>query len=176
MNSKKCLLVIDAQNDMFNLPVEMYHGELILDNISSLIDKARKENTPIIYMQHCDSENSFFSEGSEGWEIHPKVSPKLNDIVLKKMYSDSFQDTKLDEILKSNKIDRLVICGFVTEGCVDTTIRRAGSLGYNLEVACDCHSTTDSRVLKAEQIINHHNEVFKIFSEVKKAEDITFDV
>ena len=176
MNNKKCLLVIDAQNDMFNLPVEMYHGELILENISSLIDKARKGNVLIVYMQHCGNENSFFSEGSEGWEIHSKVTPEQTDIILKKSFSDSFQETKLDEILRSNKVDRLVICGFVTEGCVDTTVRRANSLGYKVEVAGDCHSTTNSSVLKAEQIINHHNEVLKIFSEVKKFEDIVCEV
>ena len=174
MKSKKCLLVIDVQNGMFNLPRELYKGDIILDNIISLVEKARKENVIIIYMQHYGNENSFFSEGSKGWEIHSKVSPKGNDIVIEKTHSDSFQDTKLDEILKNNNIGDLVICGFVTEGCVDTAIRRANSLGYSLEVASNSHSTTDSNVLKAEQIISHHNEIFKIFSKVKKAEEIVF--
>lgn len=67
-----------------------------------------------------------------------------------------------------------MVCGFVTEGCVDTTIRRAYSLGYNIEVAGDCHSTTDSNILNAEQIIKHHNEVFNIFSTVKNSKEINF--
>ncbi len=73
MNSKKCLLIIDVQNGMFNLPRELYKSDIILNNIISLIEKARKENTLIIFMQHCGNENSFFIEGSEGWKIHPKV-------------------------------------------------------------------------------------------------------
>lgn len=172
MNNKKCVLAIDVQNGMFNLPRELYKSEIVLDNIYSLLEKARKENALIIFMQHCGNENSFFKEGSENWKIHSKVSPKRNEIVLKKTHPDSFQNTKLDSIIKHSNINDIVICGFVTEGCVDTTIRRASSLGYNLEVVSDGHSTTDSNVLTAEQIINHHNEVFKIFSKVKKSEGI----
>ncbi len=71
-------------------------------------------------------------------------------------------------------IGQIVVCGLVTEGCVDTTIRRAYSLGYKIELADDCHSTTDSNILSAEQIINHHNEVLKIFSEVKRSDNINF--
>ncbi len=174
MNNNKCLLVIDVQNGMFNLPRKLYKSDIILGNICSLIEKARKENSVIIFMQHCGNENSFFYEGSENRKIHSKVSPQINDIVIKKIHSDSFQDTKLDDILKNSNINNLVICGFVTEGCIDTTIRRANSLGYYLEVASDSHSTTDSNVLTAEQIINHHNEVFKIFSSVKGSEEIVF--
>ena len=174
MSNKKCLLVIDVQNGMFSLPRKLYNSNIILDNITSLIAKARNENVLIIYMQHYGNENSPFKKESEGWKIHSKVLPKENDIVIEKTRPDSFQDTKLNDILKSNNINRIVVCGFVTEGCVDTTIRRASSLGYNLEVAGDCHSTTDSRVLTGEQIINHHNEVFKIFSSVKRSEEIIF--
>ena len=173
MNRKKCLLVIDAQNGMFNLPREMYNGNIILNNISGLIQNARAEGADVIYLQQC-AENRYFKEGSEGWQVHLKVSPAENDIVLKKFHSDSFLDTGLDEILKSREIINLVICGFATEGCVDTTIRRAYSLRYNTEVAGDCHSTTDSSILSAEQIINHHNEVFKIFASVKESFDIEF--
>ena len=174
MDNKKCLLVIDVQNGMFNLPRKLYKSDIILDNICSLIGKARKEKSLIVFMQHHGNENSFFNEGSENWKIHSKVSPRESDFIIKKTHSDSFQNTKLNDILKNNNINNIVICGFVTEGCVDTTIRRASSLGYNLEVASDCHSTTDSNVLTAEQIINHHNEIFKIFSSIKKSEELVF--
>lgn len=176
MTNNKCLLVLDAQNGMFNLPIELYNGEIVLDNIYSLIEKARSEKALIIYMQYYGNENSPFEEGSTGWEIHSKITPKPEDIVLKKEHADSFQGTQLKEILTKNEITNLVICGFVTEGCVDTTVRRAYSLGYSVEVARDCHSTTNSKVLFAEQIIDHHNEVFKIFSRVKNYKEIDIKV
>lgn len=174
MNNRKCLLVIDVQNGMFNLPLELYNGNTILENIYSLIERARSENALIVYIQIYGKGNSPFKEGSNGWEFHSKISPRAVDIVLKKEHADSFQGTSLNDILKNNDIKDLVICGFVTEGCIDTTIRRAYSLGYNIEVASDCHSTTDSKVLPAEKIIDHHNEVLKIFSKVKKYQEIKF--
>ena len=174
MINKKCLLVIDVQNGMFGLPVELYKGKIKLDNIYSLIKKARAGNALIVYMQHYGHKESIFGEGSKGWRIHPKISPLDNDVTIKKKYSDSFLETTLDDVLKNSEINDLVVCGFVTEGCVDTTIRRAFSLGYNVEVAGDCHSTTDNKILTAEQIIKHHNEVFKMFSKVRKSEEIIF--
>jgi nicotinamidase-related amidase len=175
MTSRKCLLVIDAQSGMFNLKRPLYKSDSLLENIKSLIQKARAENIPVIFVQHYGSEKSPFQKGSAGWNFYPSISPNPNDYVIEKKHSDSFQNTELDEVLKKMGINHIVVCGLVTEGCVDTTIRRAYSLGYKIELASDCHSTTDSNVLTAEQIIKHHNEVFKIFSEVKKAGDILFN-
>lgn len=175
MVSKKCLLVIDVQVGMFNLCIPLYKGDSLLSGIKNLIRKARSENVPIIYIQHCGGENSPFKKGSAGWSIHPSITPEVNDYVVEKRHSDSFQNTGLGELLKKLEIDQIVVCGLVTEGCVDTTVRRAFSLGSKIELASDCHSTTDSNVLTAEQIIKHHNEVLKIFSEVKEAGDIKFN-
>lgn len=174
MKNRKCLLVIDVQNGMFNLPRELYKGSSTLENIYSLISKARETKTLIVFMQHSGNENTHFGHGSKNWQIHAKVAPRKNEIIIEKKHPDSFQNTKLDGLLKNSNINNIVICGFVTEGCVDTTVRRAYSLGNKLEVAGDAHSTTDSEILSAEQIINHHNEVFKIFSKVKRADEIYF--
>jgi nicotinamidase-related amidase len=174
MSSKKCLLVIDVQNGMFNLSRPLYQSKFVLSGIVQLIKKARKENSKVIYLQHCGSEKSPFKKGTSGWKLHPLINPKSDEYIIEKKYSDSFQDTRLNEILMKSGVKQVVVCGLVTEGCVDTTIRRAYSLGYNIELAADCHSTTDSNILTAEQIIKHHNQVLKIFSEVKEAEKISF--
>jgi nicotinamidase-related amidase len=175
MASNKCLLVIDVQFGMFNLSRPLFKSDAILENIISLIRRARAENTPVVFVQHCGGENSPFKKYSEGWNIHPAITPDVNDYILEKRHSDSFQDTGLGELLKKLGIGQIVVCGLVTEGCVDTTVRRAYSLGYKIELARDCHSTTDSNVLTGEQIVQHHNEVLKIFSEVKEAGDIKFN-
>jgi nicotinamidase-related amidase len=174
MVSKKCLLVIDGQLGMFNLSLPLYNSDSLLINIQHLIQKARSGNTTLVYLQHCGNENSPFKKGSVGWDIHPTICPAKNDYVIENKYSDSFQDTNLEQELKQLAIDHIVICGLVTEGCVDTTVRRAYSLGYRIELASDCHSTTDSNILTGEQIVKHYNEVLKIFSEVKESKDIMF--
>jgi nicotinamidase-related amidase len=75
---------------MFSLSLEIFKGKKILDNIHSLIEKARSEKALIVYIQYCGKENSPFYEGTDGWNIHPHVAPGINDIVLHKNFPDSF--------------------------------------------------------------------------------------
>lgn len=115
---------------MFNLSKPLYKSDLLLGNIKTLIRKAKEANAPVIYIRHCGSKNSHFMKGSSGWNIHPLIIPGVNDYVFEKNHSDLFQDTRLKDILKKIGVEQLVICGLVTEGYVDTTTRRAYSLGY----------------------------------------------
>jgi nicotinamidase-related amidase len=147
----------------------------VLGNIQTLIDQARAHAIPIMYLQHTGAQNTLFAEGSAGWQIHPSISPHENDSIIEKQKADAFQGTALEHLLNQLLVRSLVVCGFVTEGCVDTTVRRAASLGFNVELASDAHSTTDGAVLKASQIIDHHNHVLAIFAQVKESGEIAFD-
>jgi nicotinamidase-related amidase len=174
MSSKKCLLVIDVQQGMFNLSKPLYRGANILVGIKKLIQKARINNVPTIFIQHCGKEKSIFEKGSPGWQIHPEIAPNESKIIIEKNYSDAFHGTNLNNTLKELSVETLVICGLVTEGCIDTTVRRAFSLGYKVIVVSDCHSTIDSEVLSAKQIVDHHNHIFKIFAQVRESDEIVF--
>jgi nicotinamidase-related amidase len=174
MSSKICLLVINVQQGMFNLSKPLYRGTNALIGIKELIQKARRNNIPTIFIQHCGKEKSLFEKGSPGWQIHPAIALNESKIIIEKKYSDAFQDTNLNITLKELSVETLIICGLVTEGCIDTTVRRAFSLGYKVIVVSDCHSTTDSEVLNAKQIIDHHNHIFKIFARVKESDEIIF--
>ena len=72
--------------------------------------------------------------------------------------SDSFYQTSLQEELKARRIDTLIICGFQSEFCVDTTTRRALALGYPVILVADGHATLNNSILSAAQISAHHNE------------------
>ena len=174
MSSKKCLLVIDVQQGMFNLSRPLYRSAYILVGIKKLIQNAKINNVPVIFIQHCGKEKSLFEKGTPGWQIHPAIAPNESKIIIEKKYSDAFQDTNLNSTLKELSVETLIICGLVTEGCVDTTVRRAFSLGYKVVVVSDCHSTTDSEVLNAKQIVDHHNHIFRIFAQVKEFNEIIF--
>ncbi len=134
MSSRKCLLVIDLQTAMFNLPRPLFDAEAVLENIRGLIDKARAQRAPVIFLRHGGGQGSPFATGSDGWQIHPSVSPAAEERVIEKHHSDAFLGTELDATLKELSVDGVVLCGLVTEGCVDTTTRRAFSLGYEVEV------------------------------------------
>lgn len=175
MKRNTALLIIDVQVAMFSDEnTKLYKGESVLRNICMLLKKAREASIPVIFIQHTEDEGEY-KKGMITWEIHPKISPNQTEIVVEKNSWDSFHETILHESLQLEGIDELVIAGMQTEFCLDTTCRRAYSLGYKNTLVKDAHSTFDSKELKASQIIDHHNRVLGgRFVELKVMDDIVF--
>ena len=84
-----------------------------------------------------------------------------------KSFCDSFMETHLDEILRSKKISKLVVGGMQSDFCVDTTCRQAATLGYDVLLVADAHSTLDHEHLKAAQIVAHHNRILRNLDSAK---------
>ena len=101
--------------------------------------------------------------GTRGWDIHPSLKPSADESIIRKRESDSFFETTLQEELKKREITHLIIAGGMTEYCIDTTCRRATSLGYDVTLARDAHLTRGNGVLTAANIIAHHNFVLDDF-------------
>ena len=172
--AKKALLVIDVQNGMFNEGNVVHKGEKLLQNLNGLLSLSRSTNTPVFYIQHNAPVGRPLEQGTKGWEIHSDITPKNEDIIIQKTTPDSFLNTNLDEELKKQKVEHLIIAGIQTELCVDTTVRRAFSMGYKVTLASDTHSTWDSHGINAEQIIDHHNNALQWFADVNSNEEINF--
>ncbi len=153
------LVIIDMQLGNFQGSDPVYDRENLLSTVQRLIGKARDEGVPIFYVQNKGSKGDPDEIGTPGWQIHPTIAPKEGDVVIEKETPDAFHKTTLRQKLKSKGIEKLVIAGLQTEYCVDTTCRRAYSLGYDVVLVKDAHSTWDSSSLTAEQIIGHHNQV-----------------
>ena len=153
------LLVIDVQLGMFESPLipPVYNADKLLSIIPGAIARAREAGVQVIYIQHCGGEGHPLQEGTPQWQIHPAIRPNDGDPIVRKRFSDSFQETELQELLHTSSIGRLFVVGIQTDFCVDTTCRRAFSLGYDVGLVEDGHSTWDNEVLTAEQIIAHHN-------------------
>ncbi|MGD6874260.1 cysteine hydrolase family protein [Sutcliffiella horikoshii] len=171
---KEALLVIDVQNGMFQEGNVVYKGDRLLHSLKNLITQARSYKTPIFYIQHNAPAGKPLEYGTKGWEFHPEITPKAQDVIIQKTTPDSFFQTNLDEELKKQGIKHLIIAGIQTEACVDTTVRRAFSMEYKVTLASDTHTTWDSQDITAQQIINHHNEVLRWFADVCPSKDITF--
>jgi len=175
MNEPTALLIIDVQIGLFNIKdFPIFQEEQLIKNIQTLLDKAQKAKVPIFYIQHNDPKGKRLENGTENWKIRSEITPRLEDIIVQKYNSDSFLDTNLDEELLKREITRLVIAGLATPMCIDTTVRSAVSHGYNVILIQDAHSTLDSEVLKASQIVAHHNDVLQWFSELKKVNEFEF--
>jgi len=161
VSTRTALLIIDAQ---VGLLASAYRRDDVVTHITNLITKARATGTPVFYVQHeSDEEGSPLTVAAPGWLIHPALTPQHTDLVVHKRSSDSFYETPLQEELDAKGVAHLIVAGLRTEMCVDTTSRRAVSLGYDVTLVADAHTTTDSATLTAAQMIAYHNEILDDF-------------
>lgn len=139
---------------------KFYAMNTVISNLEKLISKARFKGIPIYYAQHHNP-NGFPKYGSAEWELIPQIAPKNGDRIIHKTTPDIFLKTSLNQQLEEQEIERVVIGGIQSADCVDTSCRRAYSLGYDVVLIKDGHTTFDSQILNAEQIIAHHNQVIE---------------
>jgi nicotinamidase-related amidase len=163
------LLVVDVQQGILDLPnltrkreIDRALDETVI-RIGGLIDRARAALVPVIYVQHDGGTGDTLERGSQGWQLRPEISPQPGELLIHKRACDSFFQTSLDPELRARGIDHLIVCGCMTQYCIDTTVRRAITLGYDVMLASDGHMTADTRTLPFEQIIAHHNSILDGF-------------
>ena len=159
--SKTALLVIDVQRVFYDddtIP-PVFDGEEMLARISEVVQRARASDLPIVYIQHDGGRDHLLEKDSQGWQIHPAVRPEKQDVIVAKTTPDSFHETALKAKLDALGVENLIVVGNQTEFCVDTTCRRACSLGYKVTLLKDAHSTWNNDYLTAQQIIAHHSFV-----------------
>ena len=95
--------------------------------------------------------------GSSGWQLQGNLVAEELDIIVRKTTPDSFLRTNLESILKRKNVEHLIVVGYASEFCVDTTVRRAASLGYSVCLVSDAHTTHNKKHATAEAIRLHHN-------------------
>ena len=151
-------IIIDMQVGLFK-DIFRFDSEGVIQRINAIAETIHGIGGTIIFIQHEDEGGLI--PGSKGWEILPSLVREDNDLVIRKQACDSFYKTDLAETLHQNGITKLIIAGCATDFCVDTTIRAAASRDYKVTVVKDGHTTADRPHLKAEQIIQHHNYMWK---------------
>lgn len=151
---KSAVIVIDVQSGLFDENPMPYESKEVVQRINSVTAQARVSGVPVIFIQ---SEHPGFLEyGSERWELQSGLKVKDSDIKIRKTLANAFLKTNLEETLKSMGANNLIICGYSTEFCVDSTIRYASALGYTIQLVLDAHTTHDKEHLSAKQIREHH--------------------
>lgn len=142
---KRALLVIDVQNEYFTgrMPVSYPAGSF--DNILKAVDAAKQAQIPVILIRHGSPQPdaTAFVKGSAGWEIHVALSAKAHLRIIDKHLPGSFTGTDLEDCLRSLGVDTVVISGYMTQMCCDTTARQAVHLGFSAEFLSDATGTLD---------------------------------
>lgn len=146
------LLIIDVQEGLFS--PSPYKGDTVIHNINYLITKAKQNKSPVIFIQH--EHDKYIPFQSDSWQLHHKLIVSPDDIFIRKTTPNSFLRTNLQVALDKLSINQLIISGYATEFCVDTTIRQAAALGFPIILPLDANTTHDKPHANAEAIIIHH--------------------
>ena len=152
------LLVVDVQNGVVD---GAHRRDSVVGNIGSLVERARREEVPVVWVQHHDEE---LSRGSEGWRIVPELRPAEGEPLIEKSYGDAFEDTTLEMVLSGLEVGRLVVVGAETDACIRSTIHGAFTRGYDATLVGDAHTAGDKTAWGApppEAVIAHTNLYWK---------------
>ena len=148
------LLVVDVQTGV----VEGAHErDAVVANIGSLVEKARREQIPVVWVQHSDEG---LVKGSDEWRIVPELAPDAAEALVEKNYGDSFEDTSLETVLSGLGVGRLVVVGAQTDACIRSTLHGALVRGYDATLVSDAHTTEDQSAWGAPppgQVVAHTN-------------------
>ncbi|MDK1374866.1 MULTISPECIES: cysteine hydrolase family protein [unclassified Sinorhizobium] len=166
----KALLIIDVQNAILSgkgTPERQPRIDAALEEtvarLSTLQVKARAAGVPVVLVQHDGDKDHRLAVGTYGWAIRDEIAPRENDVVVHKKSCDSFFETDLAERLAERSVTHLIVGGCMSQFCVDTTVRRAVTLGYDVTLVADGHLTADSGSLLFPEIVAHHNETLDGF-------------
>jgi nicotinamidase-related amidase len=158
LNMRRALMVIDVQNEYFTGRLPVSYPKDSLNKIIKVMDAAVKSRIPVIIIQHTapQKDSSTFVKGSNEWELHDEIKAKKYDYLIEKNLPGSFTNTKLESILRDNQVDTVVICGYMSQMCCDTTSRQAVHLGFSVEFLSDATGTLDisnyAGSVKAEEL------------------------
>jgi nicotinamidase-related amidase len=148
------LLVVDVQQGVVD---GNHQRDTVVANVGSLVDKARREQVHVVWVQHSDQG---LVRGSDEWRIVPELAPGEQEPLVEKNYGDSFEDTTLEAVLAGLGVGRLIVVGAQTDACIRSTLHGALARGYDATLVSDAHTTEDQSAWGApppDQVIAHTN-------------------
>ena len=131
------LLVIDVQNGVMDSSLDR---GAVVEKIAGLVERARQEDVPVVWVQHSSEE---LPRGSERWEYVPELRRAEGEALVHKQHGDSFEGTDLEDVLAAAGVGRLVVTGAQTDACIRSTIHGGFTRGYDVTLVGDAHTTED---------------------------------
>ena len=144
--SESALIMIDCQNTYREGIMELEGVENALEEGKKLLERARALGIPIFHIRHDAGPGSPYDINDHIGAIADIVAPIEGEPVITKNFPNSFVQTDLDEQLKAKGVKNIILAGFMTHMCVNSTAHGGFNLGYAPTVVA---SATASRPLQA---------------------------
>lgn len=155
--NNSALIIIDLQIGLESFSTGLFQLAEVLNGVNQRISEYRKQQLPIIFIQHEDADLVIHSKN---WQLFDQLDARAEDFYIGKTHANSFFQTTLKELLNQLNVTHLEFCGAQTEYCVDTTIRMAHGLGYTSCMKRGLSTTLDNDLLDAKTIISHHEQLW----------------
>lgn len=139
--SDSALLIIDAQNTYREGVMKLDHVEPALEECKALLQRFRAAGRPVFHIQHDAGAGSPYDLTAHIGQIADVVSPIEGEPVITKNYPNAFAQTDLDQQLTQAGIKNLILTGFMSHMCVNSTARAAFTLGYSPTVVASATAT-----------------------------------
>ncbi|MBO0481154.1 cysteine hydrolase family protein [Candidatus Enterococcus courvalinii] len=159
METQLCdaLVVIDLQNGVCYDQTEIFGLGFLTKRVNERILLYKEQQKQIIFVQHCDKE---LISGTTVWEILPEIIQPSEARYVEKTHADAFFETTLQELLIALHVQTLEICGAQTEYCVDTSIKVAHHLGYQVKMLPSLTTTYDNPFMSAQETIAFYEKIW----------------
>ncbi|MTI63933.1 cysteine hydrolase family protein [Methylophaga sp.] len=155
--SDSALIMIDCQNTYRQGVMQLEGVEAALKQAQRLLQMARDNGVPVFHIQHDGGAGSPYDLNTALGEIAEEVAPADGEHVITKNFPNAFVQTPLDEYLRGQGIDNIILAGFMTHMCVNSTAHGGFNLGYNPTVVASATATRsldapDGSILPARQV------------------------
>lgn len=150
------ILIVDMQAGMLDgAPKHDLAG--VIARINALTAMVRGSGGNAVWIRHCGQPGDGFEAGAPGWDFLPELVRAPEDIEVGKTLNDAYAGTGLAALLREMNPSRVLVCGWATDFCVDSTVRSTVSHGFPTVVVSDAHTLSDRPHLEAQEVIRHHN-------------------
>ncbi|MEJ1110700.1 MULTISPECIES: isochorismatase family protein [unclassified Kribbella] len=139
----EALIVVDMQTAFVSGAGAVPDAARLLDRVSDLLDRARQSGALVVHLQNDGAPGADDEPNTPGWELYLPVKPGPSEHVIRKPRDDGFDGTPLGEVLVQAGVRAVVICGVMSEMCVQATARTALARGYRVVLPYDAHATYD---------------------------------
>lgn len=155
--SESALIMIDCQNTYREGVMQLEGVEEALIEAKKLLNLARDKGLPVFHIQHDGGEGSPYDLTTALGAISEEVAPEDGEHVIVKNFPNAFIQTPLDEALRSRGIENIILAGFMTHMCVNSTAHGAFNLGYQATVVARATATrslqaADGSLISAKQV------------------------